>query len=485
MLSTDTSPQGRSLESLFLQSQDCPEKEDDEGEEEEDKSMDSSKPKLLPECHMPEMVNCNNENSKEDLEHDREDLEGVSETTPMEVESSPCNDENVEDGNEEEIQDETHNEDDMEQVHEKSDQVPSETKIKETLTSGALTEPSASSSSVEDDGGAFSDEGQPSSTGGKESNTSEVAGSDMDESVKEDTLDEVTAYKRDILLVNMTEDDPELFGNLPPDSLLKLGPTWVKKAPKCRPVGVVKMLKRRKDKKRVSLELNQRLTSVHTYGGGSVITRQKSRTLRPQWSGNPSATQSNPCCSTEEPTMSHPDDNNNNNIPPPMTARTGSLIRKEPYTRGFSNQKSDFYYRNYLSKTMSGDFKTGSYLHVHVEIEEKLCIDTVMRYSQNATCLEEAGDVFTGYYKNNPPGMYFSMHVLLALLWALLESCMVSKILSVLSVSLAHCIVPGHGFLLALCNTVREQGLTSVVPRIVQLLFKVFQLIHTYLTERQ
>lgn len=51
------------------------------------------------------------------------------------------------------------------------------------------------------------------------------------------------------------------------------------------------------------------------------------------------------------------------------------------------------------------------------------------------------GAVFTGYYHSNPPGVYFSMPVLLSLLWALLKAGMVSDVFSVLGVSLAHKIV--------------------------------------------
>ena len=51
------------------------------------------------------------------------------------------------------------------------------------------------------------------------------------------------------------------------------------------------------------------------------------------------------------------------------------------------------------------------------------------------------GAVFTGYYNSNPPGVYFSMPVLLSLLWALLKAGMVSDVFSVLGVSLAHKIV--------------------------------------------
>lgn len=52
-----------------------------------------------------------------------------------------------------------------------------------------------------------------------------------------------------------------------------------------------------------------------------------------------------------------------------------------------------------------------------------------------------AGAVFTGYYHNNPPGVYFSMAMLLPLLWALLKAGMVADVFSVLGASVAHKIV--------------------------------------------
>lgn len=57
-----------------------------------------------------------------------------------------------------------------------------------------------------------------------------------------DTLDEVTAFKRDILLVDVTQDDAELFENLPQTSLLKLGPVRVSVQLKCKPLRTAKKL---------------------------------------------------------------------------------------------------------------------------------------------------------------------------------------------------------------------------------------------------
>lgn len=71
-----------------------------------------------------------------------------------------------------------------------------------------------------------------------------------------DALDEVTAYKQDILLVAVTQDDAELFENLPQTSLLKLGPVWVSEELKCKPVRTAK--KQQPNSNRLQVELGHR-----------------------------------------------------------------------------------------------------------------------------------------------------------------------------------------------------------------------------------
>lgn len=105
---------------------------------------------------------------------------------------------------------------------------------------------------------------------------------------------------------------------------------------------------------------------------------------------------------------------------------------------------------------------TGAFL-----LDFQFCIDTVRRFTRNPTCLQKAGKflfsvqvksrltshrcaltfrlcpgiVFTSYYHNNPPGVYFSMPVLLTLLRTQLKAGMVSDVFSVLRASVAHRIV--------------------------------------------
>lgn len=247
LLSPVTSQKGCSQMSVLSQSPQC----SDEEEEEEEINKGTCKHKMLPGRHRSQIVEGNNENSKDYLEHGTEESEGVSTNskplaTLWDPQSSASNDEDAVDGNEEESQDETDCDDDVEQGNKKSEQVPSDYKIKATLTSGVLTEPCSSPSSDEDDIGAFSDEGQPRSARDEGSSPSEITSSERDQTegeavgdTQQSILDEFTAYEQDILLVDVIQDDPELFENLTQESLLKLGPSRITEPPKNRPIGVL------------------------------------------------------------------------------------------------------------------------------------------------------------------------------------------------------------------------------------------------------
>nr|XP_033492084.1 protein TOPAZ1 [Epinephelus lanceolatus] len=463
---------------------------DSSDEEEGEEDNDYTKHKTLPGCDTPLIVNADNVNSNDYLELGSEELEKDStsfKTTLGKTQSSSSTDED--DGKEEESQDETDYENDVE--------VPCDPKIKATLTSGALKEPCSSPDSDEDDGGAFSDEGQPRSTGAEGSSPSETQGSKTDWSDADsagDILDEFSAYKQDILLVDVIQDDPKLFENIPQQSLLKLGPT--RATEKTRPIAEVKTLLPRKDG--ASPEFKQSLSTVKINflcDCPDITEKSNSRPWRPQCSISPPKTESNTWAATETQTkyMGQSDVNNNpvdkvlescsqpiptvnslhSHTPPLKSARHGSWITNPSSTTVLRHQKSNDYCRQYFSESMSCGFKMCRFQHVPLEGDEKLCVETVTRFTKNPVCLQKAGAMFTGYYQNNPPGVYFSMPVYLSLLGALLKAGMVSDVFSVLSVSLAHKVLPGHEFLLALFNTVREKGLMGFVPELMQLTFKM------------
>ncbi|XP_073318978.1 uncharacterized protein topaz1 isoform X2 [Pagrus major] len=498
MLSPVTSPQGHSWTSFLPQSPGCPD------EEEEEIKKGTCKCKMSPGCHMPQIVNTNNENAKDFLEHDTEELEGSSTNfkpqTPLsEPQSSPSTNEE-DDCNGEESQDQTDCEDDVEQGNKQSDQLPSDPQLRATVASGILTEPCSAPSSDEEDCVTFSHDEELCSARDKDSSPSEIACNERDQIKTEaagDTqqciLDEFTAYEHDILLVDVIQEDPELFENLTQESVLKLGPARVTQAPRNRPVAVVKKLLPRTD----GAQFEQRLTpvSIDFHCDSPDITEENNtRPWRPKCSNSPSKTQSSTWSATEKQTekTGQPDANNNheskgqershpiqtvnslhNHIPPLMSVKNGPWITNPVNMADFRRQKSVNYCRQYFSESLSCGFKMCHFQHVPVEGDEKFCVETVSRFIKNPMCLQKAGAVFTGYYHNNPPGVYFSMPVLLNLLWALLKASLVSDVFSVLSVSLAHKIVPGHEFLLALFNLVREKGLMGFVPELIQLTSKM------------
>uniref|UniRef100_A0A3B4T6X0 Protein TOPAZ1 n=1 Tax=Seriola dumerili TaxID=41447 RepID=A0A3B4T6X0_SERDU len=234
LLSPVTSPERDSCTSFLPQSQ----YSSDEEEEEEEKNKHTRSPGH----YMPQISNGNHQSWEESPDHHQyeepgnEELEGVS--SKLKSPSSHGSVGDLSDAMEEESQDETDNKDDLEQGNGGSRQVPFDPKIKTNLTSGVLTEPRSSPSS---------DEGQQSARD-EDDDPSEIVDSERDESKAEaaggtqtNILDEFTAYEQDILLVDVVQDDPELFEKVPKKSLLKLGPTRV------RPTAVVKTLLPRKD----------------------------------------------------------------------------------------------------------------------------------------------------------------------------------------------------------------------------------------------
>ncbi|KAM8767463.1 uncharacterized protein topaz1 isoform 2-T2 [Acanthopagrus schlegelii] len=494
MLSPVTSPQGHSWTSFLPQSPGC--------QDEEEEEVKKGTCKISPGCQMPQIVNVNNENGKDFLEPDFEDLDGVSVnfqpwTTLSEPQASPSTSEEN-DCSGEESQDQTDCEDDVEKGYKKSDQLSSDLfKIKATFTSGDLTESCSSTSSDEEDRVTFSHEEEPCSTQDEGSSPSEICSERDQNEAAGDTqqaiLDEFTAYKHDILLVDVIPEDPELFKNLPQKSVLKLGPARVTPAPRNGPVAVGTMLLPRTD----GAQFEQRLTpvSIDFHCESPDITEENNnRPWRPKCRNTPSKTQNSTWSATEKQTekTGQPDANNNhesegqersrsiqtvnslhNHIPPLMSVKNGPWITNPANMADFRRQKCNTYCRQYFSESLSCGFKMCRFQHVPVEGDEKFCIETVSRFIKNPMCLQKAGAVFTGYYNNNPPGVYFSMPVLLNLLWALLKASMVSEVFSVLSVSLAHKIVPGHEFLLALFNFVREKGLVGFVPELIQLTSKM------------
>lgn len=236
LLSPVHSPQQHLRTSFLPQSQGC--------SVEEWVNKDLSKHKMSPEPHTSQIMNGSCQSCGE-YEHCNEELDGIS--SEFQTRSTLSSVGDINDGNEDESQKETDYKDDVEQDNRSSEQVLLHPEVKTILTSGVLSEPCSSPSSNKDDDGVFNHEGQTCFAREIESSLSDKAGNEEDTAEaagdsQPNVLDEFTAFEQDILLVDVIQDDPELFENLPEQGLLKLGPTRVSEALKTRPAGLLKSL---------------------------------------------------------------------------------------------------------------------------------------------------------------------------------------------------------------------------------------------------
>ncbi|XP_061616951.1 uncharacterized protein topaz1 isoform X2 [Phyllopteryx taeniolatus] len=370
-------------------------------------------------------------------------------------------------------------------------QVKSDQQVEQTTSldgSAVLAKATSSPSTLDDDGEACNCEGPPSSASEPGSSSSELA--DDDDDNDDDgcpsksgaggdahlcILDEFTAYQRDILLVNVNQDDSDLFGNLPQESLLKLGPNRVHEDPKTLVTyGVSQTLK----PSLTPVNINLQCTSPDDEENSGRPWRPKKGSSSPKSQSNIFMGKSNASSNTSRGFLErhvHIQAVNelHNSVPSPWTVRNGPSMPNPANNTEPRCQKFNSYCRLFFSESQSCGYKKCRFLHVPMEGDEKFCVNTVACFTKNPMCLQKAGALFTSYYQNNPPGTFFSMPVFLSLLWALLKAGIMCDVLSVLGVSLAHKIVPTHEFLLALFTFVRVKGFISVVPCLIQLTYKM------------
>lgn len=187
VLSPITSPQCR----LRRRSLSCQSSRSSEDEEMIGKDANRTKASL--DCPVVQIIGGSNKTSEDFLTHIPEEMDVVSSLTALtdstvgRPQSTPNSNKYVSDQNKEDSLDGSH--------HEESNKSPV---------------PLKPPSSDEEDDSSFEDE--------------EEHRAETDGDCQPDVLDEFTAYERDILLVGVTQDDPELFQNVPKQSLLKLGP---------------------------------------------------------------------------------------------------------------------------------------------------------------------------------------------------------------------------------------------------------------------
>ncbi|KAJ8415708.1 hypothetical protein AAFF_G00402650 [Aldrovandia affinis] len=112
--------------------------------------------------------------------------------------------------------------------------------------------------------------------------------------------------------------------------------------------------------------------------------------------------------------------------------------------------------------------------HLPREGDERFCMDAVQRLCsvEKLSHLQRAAAVFTGYYEKCPPGVHFASHVLKSLLSALLSQDDVKDLLSVLRVMTPYKILPPVEFILVVYEHVSWWGLYLAIPDLIDVTAK-------------
>ncbi|XP_062840883.1 protein TOPAZ1 [Trichomycterus rosablanca] len=117
------------------------------------------------------------------------------------------------------------------------------------------------------------------------------------------------------------------------------------------------------------------------------------------------------------------------------------------------------------------------FLHLPRDDDEQFCMNTVQKFCRNGNTpiVQRAVEVFVGYYRTNFPGVSFSQNIVNSLLSSLLSLALLGDLVSVINTLLSHKRTPHPEFVIALYKHVRERGFHSFVPELILLTSKIIE----------
>nr|XP_015212331.1 PREDICTED: treacle protein-like [Lepisosteus oculatus] len=138
---------------------------------------------------------------------------------------------------------------------------------------------------------------------------------------------------------------------------------------------------------------------------------------------------------------------------------------------GFNRSK---YCKFFFSATMSCYRKPCRFLHVPLQGDEKFCMEAVEMFLNtcNPDYLQRAVVVFTRYYQNSYPGVYFKSDVLQVLLSTLLRKGLFGGLFAVIQVTTTFGILPSTSLLLQVYKKVKRFGHQEAVPFLLEVTSK-------------
>ncbi|XP_026145638.1 uncharacterized protein topaz1 isoform X2 [Carassius auratus] len=147
--------------------------------------------------------------------------------------------------------------------------------------------------------------------------------------------------------------------------------------------------------------------------------------------------------------------------------------KETPTLRTFNSNYCWFYFSEYNSCMRSVCW----FLHVPRDGDEKFCMDTVKKFCHTGKhgLILRAVEVFMAYYSSCSPGVSFSEEIVNSLLSSLLNFCLLREFDAVINLLLKHKRRPPPEMMLAAFKLVMERGLINSVPELIHLTSRIVE----------
>ncbi|XP_066499020.1 protein TOPAZ1 isoform X2 [Hoplias malabaricus] len=301
-------------------------------------------------------------------------------------------------------------------------------------------------------------------------------------------LDVLRAYEEDAIVLDVIQDDPELFGAV----VMEMTESQTRKNGLVPGKAAEQLEKATVPQSRQRIVWNMELkgpsqsqrraaqAEMGNPGGSSTVETavktQRSGTLSKIW------TPLNSVLGSEQRVL---DCNNNvdkrgTDLSSAGTARipinahnsacgTAALISTVPRTTPGS------YCWYYFSEHHTCLRNLCWYLHLPRSDDEKFCMETVQKFCRagNPVIVKRAVEVFVGFYSCNFPGGSYNTNTVNFLLLSLMKFSLLQELFSVISTLLTHSRPPPPELIVALYETARERGLLVSVPKLIFLTSKM------------
>ncbi|KAL6476268.1 hypothetical protein MHYP_G00147670 [Metynnis hypsauchen] len=304
-------------------------------------------------------------------------------------------------------------------------------------------------------------------------------------------LDVLRAYEEDAIVLDVIQDDPELFGGVVMETeeqqTQKISPEAGKEAGQMssqpRKTSMLQSRQRivwglesTRRTAQIKLENSDCFSAVEAGGNapGSVTQLVHSRTWTPK----------NPVVKPEQAVT----DCNNNldkrcaDLNANSAGSSWLVVDTRSNAHGVAGIGSSVhkpspvsYCRFYFSEHHSCLRNMCWFLHLPRDEDEKFCMDTVQKFcrARSPSLVQRAVEVFVGYYRTNSPGVSFSQNIVNSLLSSLLNLALLTDLLPVINTLLSHNRTPPPELVMVLYEQVRERGQLSLVPELIFLTSKM------------